>query len=87
MPTLKPILSVFSEPPPGKITGLGPGGDMHDLNNISKNSMYNHPEVDRIHGGYKENLRVLSKIIFYLLQDGCSIYSRMVVVTRPQQSE
>ena len=34
---------------------------------------YNHPEVDRIeYGVYKEYIRVLSKIILYLLQDGCT---------------
>ena len=33
---------------------------------------YNHHEVDRIHGLYKEYIMVLFKIIFYLLQDGCN---------------
>ena len=32
---------------------------------------YDHPEVDRIYGVYKECIRCLSKIKFYLLQDGC----------------
>ena len=32
---------------------------------------YSHPEVDRL-WIYKEDILVHSKIIFYLLQDGCS---------------
>ena len=33
---------------------------------------YNHLDVDRIRGVHKEYIMVLSKIIFYLLHDGCS---------------
>ena len=37
---------------------------------ISLNQHY-HPKVDRIYGLYKACTRVLSTIIFHLLQDGC----------------
>ena len=33
---------------------------------------YNHPEVEIAYGLYKEYSLVHSKIIFHLLQDGCS---------------
>ena len=35
--------------------------------------VYNHPEVDRIWDMYvyTEVVRIIGKIIFYLLQDGC----------------
>ena len=37
----------------------------------SPRCIYNHPEVDRIWGVYKERVAVLSRIIFYRMQDGC----------------
>ena len=50
----------------------GLGG--HARRDVAQERNYNHPEVERIwHGAYKEYLVVLSRIIFYLLQDGCKL--------------
>ena len=38
---------------------------------------YKHPEVDRIL--FREHIMVLSKIIFYVLQDGCRLLSGIPV--------
>ena len=38
---------------------------------MAQKGRYNHPEVDRIYGLHKKCVLVHSKMIFYLLLDGC----------------
>ena len=48
--------------------------------------IYNHPELDRLWDTFGIHLRVLSKIIFYLLQDGCMriwVYTCVYTFTNP----
>ena len=48
-------------------------------------SIYNHPEIDRI-WGMQGNIMVLSKIIFFLLQDGCMYLPPCQPRPRPPES-
>ena len=40
---------------------------------LKVHSNSSHPEVDRLWDTYKESIMVLSKIVFYLLQDVCKL--------------
>ena len=58
---------------------------------VLKASFCNHPEVDRIWGIYiyiyeEYIIRVLSKIIFYLLQDGCISRHAFLYSKEPAQA-
>ena len=45
-----------------------------------EHNTYNHREVDGMHGVYREYLVVLSKIIFYLFQDGRRLLGCMFII-------